>query len=133
MRDRRYEEEELKRCTFKPKTNWNIREERRKQASPNEVLWDDCSGDMEAASPGKKEMPSVPEWSNVKSLGPEVTSLPGRAPSSDNEIRTDVKLVSNDEFQEESGRNHTAPAVVRSNFVGSITPSIPEVSCLLVQ
>ena len=40
--------------------------------------------------------------------------------------KTDVKLVSTNSFQEGSGKNTTAPNVVRSNYVGAVQPSEPE-------
>jgi hypothetical protein len=125
MRDRRYEEEELKRCTFKPKTRWHIVKERQNMtsASPNDMLWDGDSDDMAGMPPGETAIPKKVGRSSPEALSPSAGFV-----NSDNAIHTDVKLVSNDKFQEESGKNKSVPTVVRSNYVGSITPSTPEVS-----
>jgi hypothetical protein len=107
-RDRRYEEEELKECTFSPKTNWSSSRSvpgSMKMTVPSEVSEDEFVDLKRPVQDTKRlQTPIVPE--------PEVIK---------------VKLVSSDSFQEESGRNSKPPAVVRHNMVREIvTPKTPE-------
>ncbi|KAL3918347.1 MAG: hypothetical protein SGILL_004282 [Bacillariaceae sp.] len=107
-RDRRYEKEELKECTFFPQTNWSssrsvpgsVKMTIRSQASDDEFV----KLKRPARATSRPQTPPMPE--------PEATK---------------VKLVSSDSFQEESGRNSKPPAVVRQRMVGQIvTPKTPE-------
>ena len=95
-RDRLYEEKELKQCTFKPKTKWNITKERRKKNAQPASIWDE--GDSNDDFLLEAREPVSP---------PESTSM-------DNSSKSDVKLVSTEQFKEESGKNKTSPAVIKT-------------------
>ena len=123
MRDRMFELRELKECTFKPRTKWNIIKERRSSMSRGELLWDDDPDDdvvkqpIQISTKGDEEPKKEPEQpvANPKDLPPKAT------PS-----KMSVKTVTKEEVKEESGKNTTLPTVVRSNYIGSISPSTPE-------
>jgi hypothetical protein len=135
-----YDELQLKHCTFKPKTKWDLIGERRKMATGGTIWDDDDDAGMPlevTTTPSKAHGSSMsaisplhdPLLSNTKKRhslekGAQTTPESGKLDVQELKKR-DVKLVSTDKFQEESGKN-TEPGVVRSQYMGSITPSTPE-------
>eukprot|EP00339_Tiarina_fusa_P001149 CAMPEP_0117044104 /NCGR_PEP_ID=MMETSP0472-20121206/30595_1 /TAXON_ID=693140 ORGANISM="Tiarina fusus, Strain LIS" /NCGR_SAMPLE_ID=MMETSP0472 /ASSEMBLY_ACC=CAM_ASM_000603 /LENGTH=562 /DNA_ID=CAMNT_0004755761 /DNA_START=226 /DNA_END=1911 /DNA_ORIENTATION=+ len=110
---KRREEDELKNCTFQPRTKWNIVDERRKLAGDPGAPWDDVEIPVEVMRTPAKQNGATP-----------VAVSPLEDPVLSNKKKRDE--IEKSYAQEGSGKNTHAPEVVRSNFVGSITPSTPE-------
>lgn len=155
-RQRMFEELELAQCTFKPKTKWNLIEERRQLASGSKSIWDDFEAEDKVplevmtshlhtprkgtsghavvsplADPvlsNKKKRESFDrqaqsgDQESIPRKVEEVSDAPS-SPIPPPKLKT--KLSAADE-KEDIGKNTMSPTVVRSNYVGTITPSSPE-------
>jgi hypothetical protein len=134
-RDRKYEEPELKECTFFPETNWKTKSGERNVSgiSNHGTEYDDTFEKLmdhgEQSSRPEMLPSSDAARHNVKLESAtefQVETRPETPPSCD-AVHHNVKLVSAEEFQEESGKNSNPPAIVRQNMVRQIiSPKSPE-------
>lgn len=120
-RQRRYEDSQLKECTFKPKTNWSVKEincGKPDDAAEIEIIFGDDDDDYDDG--GKREslrsLPA-PALAATESAERGILNLSGSV----------IKLVSQDSFQEEKGKKVDPPEMFRRDMVRQIvTPRSPE-------
>jgi hypothetical protein len=129
-RNRRYEEAQLRECTFRPKTRWTVNEINGRNPNDDkmEIMFTDDNDDYgtTGSSGGGggsmratlKPVPPPPSTPIESATERGMLSLPAD---------TTIKLVSQDSFQEETGKKIEPTEMFRRDMVRQIvTPKSPE-------